>query len=74
MAETYDVIIIGSGPGGYVTAIALAMRLWNILGEVLMALLTVAAERLWPIAPTRLHPPRHTITTPVDVVSADTVS
>ena len=60
--------------GGYVTAIALAMRLWNILGEVLMALLTVAAERLWPIAPTRLHPPRHTITTPVDVVSADTVS
>lgn len=37
--------------GGYVTAIALAMRLWNILGEVLMALLTVVAERFWPIEP-----------------------
>ncbi|MEZ4615586.1 MAG: lysylphosphatidylglycerol synthase domain-containing protein [Caldilineaceae bacterium] len=35
--------------GGYVTAIALAMRLWNILGEVVMALLAVVAERLWPL-------------------------
>ncbi len=37
--------------GGYVTAIALAMRLWNILGEVIMALLSVAAERFWPLQP-----------------------
>jgi len=56
--------------GGYVTAIALAMRLWNIFGEVVMALLTVIAERLWPIAP-QPRQPIHGIATPIEAVSLD---
>ncbi len=37
--------------GSYVTALALAMRLWNIVGEVIMALLTLLANRVWPLQP-----------------------
>ncbi|MCB0084808.1 MAG: flippase-like domain-containing protein [Caldilineaceae bacterium] len=47
---TYYLLLTPLLAGGYVAAIALAMRLWNIFGEVVMALLTVLAERLWPLS------------------------
>lgn len=64
--------------GGYVTAIALAMRLWNIFGEVVMALLSVAAERLWPFDPTDPPARKHAVTPPVaspgEAIHADSIS
>jgi uncharacterized membrane protein YbhN (UPF0104 family) len=60
--------------GGYVTAIALAMRLWNISGEVAMALLSVVAERVWPLQPTTravaLESPMHATADGLPVDSA----
>lgn len=49
--------------GGYVTALALAMRLWNILGEAAMALITVLANRIWPLSPTAQSAAASTATT-----------
>lgn len=66
--------------GGYVTAIALAMRLWNILGEVVMALLTIVAERLWPMEPKHPQFSGHPVTSPpvealpIEALSADSGS
>ncbi|MEZ4866180.1 MAG: lysylphosphatidylglycerol synthase domain-containing protein [Caldilineaceae bacterium] len=44
--------------GGLVTVLALAMRVWNILGEVVMALLSFLAERRWgaPTMPIPVEP------------------
>jgi uncharacterized membrane protein YbhN (UPF0104 family) len=71
---TYYLLLTPLLPGGYVTAIALAMRLWNILGEVVMALLTVAAERLWPIMPPQPPHTVHSSIQPVEAVSLDSTS
>jgi len=61
--------------GGYVTAIALAMRLWNILGEVIMALLSVVAERIWPLQPSAPDPALGQSThAPGDILSVDSAS
>ena len=71
---TFYLLLTPLLPGGYVTAIALAMRLWNILGEVIMALVTVVAEQIRPLHPTAASRFEHRVTTPSAVASLDSTS